>query len=354
MSDTTPNVVVAMPSQLFTLARTFKAASGGKIYVGEMYKDPASFENQIQVYLENEDGSCVPVAQPILLNAGGYPVYNGQIAKFVTKQSHSMAVYDARNVQQFYFPKNVGHTVRASLTDFGVTKLSNATNSDDETTAATPKSVTDALTGAKGVNLGDVMTVGARYPANGSKCTTFMSNYTPHLSAAKGNVKPALEISNQGNKEAAAALLLHREGVFATYFGLDTDNALAIGGFSLDGKRYRLYHEGFTGGLARMSEGVGWRKDENTGFIIQCGQTVTRGINEDANLWQSFNVPFHEGVWAISLTPYWPGRNAWDKSYDYGPLLGGYNNDGFNWNKQSFGTVHYDWDCGMHWLAIGK
>ncbi len=45
MSDTTPNVLVAMPSQLFTLARMFKAASGGKIYVGEIYKDPTLPEN---------------------------------------------------------------------------------------------------------------------------------------------------------------------------------------------------------------------------------------------------------------------------------------------------------------------
>ncbi|MCV5410277.1 phage head-binding domain-containing protein, partial [Escherichia coli] len=34
----------------------------------------------------------------------GYPVYNGQIAKFVTVQGHSMAVYDAYGAQQFYFP----------------------------------------------------------------------------------------------------------------------------------------------------------------------------------------------------------------------------------------------------------
>ncbi|MGV6225936.1 phage tailspike protein, partial [Escherichia coli] len=53
---------------------------------------------------ENEDGSHVPVAQPIIINAAGYPVYNGQIAKFVTVQGHSMAVYDAYGAQQFYFP----------------------------------------------------------------------------------------------------------------------------------------------------------------------------------------------------------------------------------------------------------
>ncbi|QLH63166.1 phage tail protein [Serratia symbiotica] len=307
---------------------------------------------------EFTDGNVAQGVSPTILPAAWFTTVQRELIAVLTdaglKPDKSDDSQVSKAIQKMLSEGIDKAVVPASLTKAGITKLSNETNSDDETTAATPKSVTDALTGAKGVNLGDVMTVGARYPANGSKCTTFMSNYTPHLSAAKGSAKPALEISNQGNKDAVAALLLHREGDFATYFGLDTDNALAIGGFSLDGKRYRLYHEGFTGGLARMSEGVGWRKDENTGFIIQCGQTVTRGINEDANIWQSFNVPFHEGVWAISLTPYWPGRNAWDKSYDYGPLLGGYNNDGFNWNKQSFGTVRYDWDCGMHWLAIGK
>ena len=98
------NVVVSMPSQLFTMARSFKAVANGKIYIGKIDTDPVNPENQIQVYVENEDGSHVPVSQPIIINAAGYPVYNGQIAKFVTVQGHSMAVYDAYGVQQFYFP----------------------------------------------------------------------------------------------------------------------------------------------------------------------------------------------------------------------------------------------------------
>ncbi len=104
MTDITANVVVSMPSQLFTMARSFKAVANGKIYIGKIDTDPVNPENQIQVYVENEDGSHVPVAQPIIINAAGYPVYNGQIAKFVTVQGHSMAVYDAYGVQQFKFP----------------------------------------------------------------------------------------------------------------------------------------------------------------------------------------------------------------------------------------------------------
>ncbi|MEZ2895466.1 phage tailspike protein [Providencia rettgeri] len=104
MSDIIPNVVVSMPSQQFTLARKFQAASNGKIYIGKIDTDPTIPSNQIQVYLENEDGSTIPVAQPLIINQAGFPVYNGQIAKFVTVEGHSMAVYDSYGAQQFYYP----------------------------------------------------------------------------------------------------------------------------------------------------------------------------------------------------------------------------------------------------------
>ncbi|WP_239510892.1 phage head-binding domain-containing protein, partial [Proteus mirabilis] len=104
MSDIIPNVVVSMPNQLFTLARKFQAVSNGKIFIGKIDTDPTLPENQIQVYLENEDGSHIPIPQPLIINQAGFPVYNGQIAKFVTVEGHSMAVYDSHGVQQHYYP----------------------------------------------------------------------------------------------------------------------------------------------------------------------------------------------------------------------------------------------------------
>ncbi|WP_257248807.1 phage head-binding domain-containing protein [Escherichia coli] len=104
MSDITANLVVGMPSQLFTLARSFKANANGKIYLGLPDTDPTIPANQIPVYIESETGDLIPTSQPIVINAGGYPVYNGQISKFVTVQNYSMAVYDAYGSQQFYFP----------------------------------------------------------------------------------------------------------------------------------------------------------------------------------------------------------------------------------------------------------
>lgn len=126
MSDITANVVVSMPSQLFTMARSFKAVANGKIYIGKIDTDPVNPENQIQVYVENEDGSHVPVSQPIIINAAGYPVYNGQIAKFVTVQGHSMAVYDAYGAQQFYYPNVLKYDpdqLRAELSAHGGDKI---------------------------------------------------------------------------------------------------------------------------------------------------------------------------------------------------------------------------------------
>lgn len=104
MPNSAPNVVIGMPSQLFTMARSFKAIANGSIYIGEIDTDPTIPSNQIEVLLAAEDGSLIPVSQPLKINAGGYPVYNGQIAKFVTVKGHSMAVYDSSNAQQFYYP----------------------------------------------------------------------------------------------------------------------------------------------------------------------------------------------------------------------------------------------------------
>ncbi len=53
MTDITANVIVSMPSQLFTMARSFKAVANGKIYIGKIDTDPVNPENQIQAYVEN-------------------------------------------------------------------------------------------------------------------------------------------------------------------------------------------------------------------------------------------------------------------------------------------------------------
>ncbi|AOI31139.1 hypothetical protein BFQ28_15400 [Citrobacter freundii] len=181
MSDITANVVVSMPSQLFTLARSFKANANGKIYIGAINTDPVTITdptNQIQVYLENEDGSHVPVSQPLIINAGGYPVYNGQIAKFVTVQGHSMAVYDAYGAQQFYYPN-----VRKYDPDQFQYKLS---NTDD-------------------VSLGDAL-IGVKQPiSNSSKRTQHDKNFD-RISILDFANAAGLNIAGDGVADCTAAI----------------------------------------------------------------------------------------------------------------------------------------------------
>lgn len=99
MSD----ILVTSPFHPFTLPNQFKAVFNGHIYCGTVDAvDPSV--SQIQVYLVNESGDKVPVAQPLRTNAGGFLVYNGQPAKFVTNSNHSLLVQDSFHVQLWYVP----------------------------------------------------------------------------------------------------------------------------------------------------------------------------------------------------------------------------------------------------------
>lgn len=97
------DILVTSPFQPFTLPTQFKAVFNGYIYCGTVDAvDPSV--SQVQVYIVNEAGDKVPVAQPLRTNAGGYLVYNGQPAKFVTDSNHSLLVRDALGSQVWYTP----------------------------------------------------------------------------------------------------------------------------------------------------------------------------------------------------------------------------------------------------------
>lgn len=126
------DILVTSPFHPFTLPTQFKAVFNGYIYCGTVDAvDPSV--SQVQVYLVNESGDKVPVVQPLRTSAGGYLVYNGQPAKFVTDSNHSLLVQDSLHVQLWYEP--------------------NMSNID-------PQSFMDALGGAGGAALvGDVSQV---------------------------------------------------------------------------------------------------------------------------------------------------------------------------------------------------
>lgn len=125
MTDT--NYLVSMPSTPFSTPRAFKSVTNGRIYIGLPDTDPSIPANQIPVYVVNEDGSEVQIAQPVIINAGGFPVYNGQIMKFITKQNFSMAVYDAYGAQQYYWTDLSKVDAESLLKNLGSSELSGGT-----------------------------------------------------------------------------------------------------------------------------------------------------------------------------------------------------------------------------------
>lgn len=110
------NTVISMPSQLFTMRSSFKAVANGSVYIGEVDTDPTIPTNQIQVYIEQENGTLVPVDQPIKINSAGLLTASGQVQKFVlTNTEYSMTVQNSYGVDEFYFPRVYDQGISAAL-----------------------------------------------------------------------------------------------------------------------------------------------------------------------------------------------------------------------------------------------
>lgn len=92
---------------------------------------------------------------------------------------------------------------------------------------------------------------------------------------------PGLEVFADGNAGHAAYMNFHRGGVYAVRFGLDTNNLLSVGGYSLGNNSYAIFHQGFMGpGSGLDAATVGGIKPEN---IIRndavIGGTLSMGGN---------------------------------------------------------------------------
>lgn len=62
-----------------------------------------------------------------------------------------------------------------------------------------------------------------------------------------------LTITNNANPWGSCVITFHRIGDFACYFGIDTDNQLKVGGWSMGRNAFRIYHSGNT---ARAADGT--------------------------------------------------------------------------------------------------
>lgn len=75
--------------------------------------------------------------------------------------------------------------------------------------------------------------------------TLFSKGTLPTLSAAGAfdQADSPLGVINSGATESPAVIAFHRGGSYGTFFGLDTDNQFAFGGWSTGNKRYRFWTE---------------------------------------------------------------------------------------------------------------
>jgi len=74
------------------------------IYVGEPGLDPKTPANQKQISVLQEDGTVLPIAQPISTGAGGVPVYSGEYVTILVEHPYSLRVDNSAGSQVYYVP----------------------------------------------------------------------------------------------------------------------------------------------------------------------------------------------------------------------------------------------------------
>jgi hypothetical protein len=100
------------------------------------------------------------------------------------------------------------------------------------------------------LNLGNVLDGVSEVVTKQGVTLNSMIQSKPSTGAMNVNTQgtPGLEVaSTPGVTTDAAYMTFHRQGSFAARFGLDTDNNLKIGGWSMGNVAYKIYHEGNLG-----------------------------------------------------------------------------------------------------------
>lgn len=87
----------------------------GFIYVGQPDTDPQITANQLVVTATQENGSSIPIAQPIRTGAGGVPMLNGSPIQLQVSGEYSIKVLDHLSVQVYYAPSLVGGVMPSTI-----------------------------------------------------------------------------------------------------------------------------------------------------------------------------------------------------------------------------------------------
>jgi hypothetical protein len=94
--------IVKSPHEYYGDPTKGRPVFSGSIYIGLPDLDPEILGNQKQVTLRQEDGTEVPVSQPLLTGPGGYVLYNGSPVDVLVDGNYSQKVLDKGGSQVFY------------------------------------------------------------------------------------------------------------------------------------------------------------------------------------------------------------------------------------------------------------
>lgn len=79
-----------------------------KWFFGLTGRDPTVEANQKTVFSLQEDGSAVPITQPVICSAGGVPVHNNSPVAIAVSGSYSLTIQDSGGAQVYHFPNVAG------------------------------------------------------------------------------------------------------------------------------------------------------------------------------------------------------------------------------------------------------
>jgi hypothetical protein len=97
------------------------------------------------------------------------------------------------------------------------------------------------------------------------------------INSSGNSANVALTIGNGNNNSASAVVCFYRGGAYAGFFGLDTDNNLKWGGYSMGNVSYRIWHEGNLnpGSYAAAGAQVRWATGVNEFGSVVTGADLT-------------------------------------------------------------------------------
>ena len=106
---------VRLPYEYYPDPTRGRPVFNGSIYVGQPDTDPQITSNQLQVTAIQEDGTAVPIAQPIRTGAGGVPILNGSPIQLQVSGEYSIKVLDNLGAQVYYAASLVAGTTPTTI-----------------------------------------------------------------------------------------------------------------------------------------------------------------------------------------------------------------------------------------------